>query len=93
MSEVVRCNAPTTGGASISVGGLNFGGSNLGATVMIVTSLCSPASWASDTGIVCLSTVGTGSNVMSMTVEALTGCCTAAFTYDGIELFVLPLFA
>jgi hypothetical protein len=62
-------NGPTTGGASVSIGGMNFGASDATMTVAIAGSawypeaLCSEVQWFSDSGIVCKDAGGAGASI------------------------------
>ena len=70
----------------MSISGLNFGVSDLGAAVVLQGTACSGAAWKSDTGVVCLVGAGLGTSAAAattVTVDSLVGSALSLFMYDG----------
>ena len=87
VTELLQCNSPTTSGASITIGGMNFFPANPSPTVWIHGTQCSGATWFAETGITCLAAAGTGPSTAStsVTIKGLVATATALFTYDGVR--------
>jgi hypothetical protein len=85
VTYITQYNAPSSGAASLTIVGQNFGTSSSAAREMrIGVTACGTYSWRSDSAVVCASTVGYGSSVMTqVTVDALVGTLHSAFTYDA----------
>jgi hypothetical protein len=56
-------NSPTSGGASVTITGLNFGGRDLTGTVVIVTDTCGTTTWTTSTSVSCGTPQSTFPNV------------------------------
>ena len=79
-------NGPTTGSASITLSGVNFGGNDLTPTAHIMVTVCDTTSWSSATGLLCESAGGSGVGgflSVRVTSAVLVGTQSAAFSYDG----------
>ena len=76
------------GCASVTLSGLNFGESDLTATVDVILTLCETVSWFSMSGLVCSAARGAGMGTLlsvRVTAAALVGSATELFTYDCVE--------
>ena len=85
-------NMASSGGASVTLSGVNFGASDVMATVQVMQSLCGKSSWSSTTGMLCEGGVGIGAGGWSsvrVTAAQLVGTDTAVFSYDGANVNML----
>ena len=76
-------NAPWSGGAAVTVNGLNFGYSELTASSAVGGVLCGSSSWSSATSVVCETGPATSSRMGEVTVSALVGTSSKVLSYDG----------
>lgn len=79
-------NAGTTGGSSITLTGLQFGPNDNTVTAQLGSTSCDTASWTSDSSILCTTALAGGvggRNTATLTVAALVGTTTQAFTYNA----------
>ena len=87
VSYEVLVNAVTSGGATVTISGLNFGVYGLTPTgVAVADAACSTTSWSTTTTIACLASVSTTLSppVMKATVSAIVGTrAWSQFTFDG----------
>jgi len=77
-------NSPASGGASITVFGLNFGPIDISSTVFVAEVLCQTSVWVTDSSLKCA--VGSGydpSKVLKITVANRVGTLRSAFSYDA----------
>ena len=82
-------NGPTTGGASLTLSGVNFGESDLTPTLHIMVTVCDTTSWSSSTGLVCENAGGSGVGgflSVRVTSAVLEGTDSGLFTYDCVNL-------
>ena len=92
VSEVKQSNVPMSGGAYVTLTGLNFGmyGFTPTAAVQKQGDLgCSSSSWTSDTTMACRTAATTSAKqrYVKVTVGAIVGTRVGfAFTYDGNKL-------
>ena len=85
ISFTLARNGMVSGGTSVTIGGCNFGRSNLSPTVRVMVSACGTSSWISNSGITCGLYVGGGVGTLQsvrITSESLVGSLSDAFTYD-----------
>jgi hypothetical protein len=85
INEVLPPNSATSGGASLTVLGQNFGATGTSPTVIIGVSSCGTALWQSDSSVLCGMTkagIG-GSNAVAVNVGNLTGAGDGLFSYDS----------
>jgi hypothetical protein len=84
VTFISKFNAPTSGGASLTVSGVNLGNSDYSVSVNIAGTSCLTSSWKSDSSVVCLSASGTGPQKSSyVTVAQIVGTALETFTYDS----------
>jgi hypothetical protein len=79
-------NSPSTGGASVTVMGLNFGEIATTATVYLGSTLCGTTSWSSATALVCRSLERTllgNHKHAAVTISSGVGTVLYAFSYDA----------
>ena len=85
-------NGANTGGASVTLSGVNFGVSNLSPTAQVLGTVCHTTQWSSTTGLVCGSSEGRGVGMLLsviVTAAQLVGTGTGLMTYDGLIFIVL----
>ena len=84
-------NAPTSGGALVTIFGLNFGTTDSSSSASLVSiagisTPCGTTSWFSDSSVQCQSPGGLGTKTSPVvTVGGMVGTGPASFTYDGTE--------
>jgi hypothetical protein len=84
VTYTTSMNAPTTSGASVTVQGVNFHGSDLTATIMLSTDACTTTSWSSITALSCQTPSGAGFGKSVVVVQdTLTGTQYLGFSYDS----------
>lgn len=93
ISSLVSDNAPITGGASITLAGVNFAeGLYLTPTVTIGTAQCSTTSWQTTTLVTCSSGIATGRGGgaiagkkinIQVTMNAIVGTAKTLFSFDA----------
>jgi hypothetical protein len=77
-------NVPSSGGAILTVSGVNFGYVNLTPTVKVGKTTCKTTQWSSLTALRCEAPFGYGSNLhTSVSVVSVAGTKTAQLTYDA----------
>jgi hypothetical protein len=91
ISHTDAINGATSGGVSVTVGGVNFGVADLSVTVIVLESSCVTSQWVSLSGIVCRQRRGSGTgSLVSMRVvsSGLTGTDTGVFTYASVVILL-----
>ena len=86
-------NGPSSGGPSVTVTGLNFGGVDFTSSSTVSMHSCSTAAWTSSTAVACLwhKHVRNEASVQ-VTIHAQVGTDAAAFTFDApLGSSILPL--
>jgi hypothetical protein len=83
VTRSAMSNAPTSGGAELTVNGINFGMSDATPTIRLGSSTCQSSLWLSNTAASCLHSEGAGFNqLMAVTVDGVPGTVSYGFTYD-----------
>jgi hypothetical protein len=84
ITHLPNPNQPTSGSASITIHGYNFGGNNPTVTVNLASSSCHTASWTSGTALTCHGAPGYGKDIPTVvTVSTSVGTAIPLFTYDS----------
>ena len=88
LSRAAVANSPASGGASLTLSGVNFGVDDLSLTAHVMLSVCGTTQWSSSTGLVCRvwnggASVGAVPSVR-VTVGGVAGTLMGGFTYDGL---------
>jgi hypothetical protein len=84
LSQGTPPNSPTTGGASLTVYGMNFGQVDFSPTVALGGSACETTVWNSDSAVKCLHVKsGIGTFRTGVTLSRLVGSHMNVFTYDA----------
>ena len=82
-------NIGITGGGSVTIRGLSFGGANVTPTASLTAAeVCSSAAWTSATTVMCAPAAYGGTMVRTaVSVSALAGTVTGQFSFDGARHF------
>jgi hypothetical protein len=89
VSSQAPRNAPTSGGALLTIFGLNFGTTDLSSSASLVSitgisTPCGTTSWFSDSSVQCQSPGGLGLKIShALTVGGMVGTQQSLFSYDG----------
>jgi len=79
-----QANSPVTGGASVTIAGLNFVMLNLTPTGQIDRAPCASTSWLAATTMTCLAPAGTGAaDPTTVTISLSVATQAQAFTFDA----------
>jgi hypothetical protein len=77
-------NVPASGGASVTLGGLNYGATDPTATVSMSSAACSSTAWTCATAVTCRAPLGArSSNALAVSVSRSVGTVLGAFSFDG----------
>ena len=83
-------NAPTSGGATVTLSGLAFASINLTPTFSVATIDCATSAWTSGTTVQCRMSAASSGNLAyvaakdgAMTVSSVSGTAYAMFSFDG----------
>jgi hypothetical protein len=79
VTQVRGSNGPTTGGAILSLSGINFGPGDRSPTISIGATQCDISDWRSATSMMYRQPAGGGKPAIYGQIGALLG----SFTYDG----------
>jgi hypothetical protein len=84
LTFVLKPNAPTSSGASISIFGSNFASLDSSPTIRVGKTICLTSSWISDSALLCRSPAGTGlDNPVAVTIRELVGSQNTIFTFNA----------
>ncbi len=85
LTRVSPANAAETGGASVTISGLNFASNDPSPSASLELSVqCSSTSWTSATTLACAAaSYNGGTRRTALTVADLVGTRTGQFSYDG----------
>ena len=80
-------NVGATGGGTITIGGLGFGGLVVTPSASLgVADMCGSTTWTSTTTVACGPAVSGGSAVRTaVSVSAVVGTLTGLFSFDGMD--------
>ena len=85
-------NGPSSGSASISLSGVNFGENDQTPTAHVMMTVCDTTSWSSTTGLVCENAGGSGVGgflSVRVTSAVLAGTDSGLFTYDCSPIVII----
>jgi hypothetical protein len=84
VSSTNVLNGPTSGAASLTVKGMNFGSSNLSPSFMIHDVVCSSSQWVTETTVICALPPSIGAmRTIQANTASLIGTTTGIFSYDA----------
>ena len=83
LTYVHRFNLPSSMSLSLSITGMNLGVLDLSATILFGTTVCNTISWTTQTTLLCMPGLGSGSISLIGFVGSLVGSTVSIFTYDG----------
>lgn len=84
VTYATRPNAATSGGASLTIRGQNFGAANYSPTILIGASACATTHWRADSMLVCKVSPGIFHSLhLAVTLDGVVGTDAAMFTYDA----------
>jgi hypothetical protein len=80
----VHTNAPHSGGASITVAGLNFGTFEFTTSISLEMAICLTTSWSSSSSVDCIGSIGIHfPGYVTLTVSAVAGTGASMFSFDA----------
>ena len=83
VSFLARYNSVASGGTSFKLQGFNFANHGTTPTIRLSSTTCETTTWALVTSALCLTSGGTGTWSMMLSVSGVVGTSYAAFTFDA----------
>ena len=90
FATVSSGNAPTSGGATVTLSGLAFASINLTPTFSVAAIDCATSAWTSGTTVQCRMSAASSGNLAyvaakdgAMTVSSVSGTAYSLFSFDG----------